>query len=131
MFLSENDLLANLIVLSPKVARKRFRNSIFEAWNWKCAYCDCCLTGDTATIDHIVPKRKGGHSTRNNLCCSCTRCNRSKATKDVFEYMNETHPNYSKERVSRINTWMKQETCSLKIFDNKIDGSTLVPRYAI
>lgn len=131
MFLSENDLLANLIVLSPKVARKRFRNSIFEAWNWKCAYCDCSLNLDTATLDHIVPKRKGGHSTRNNLCCSCTRCNRSKATQDVFEYMNEAHPNYSKERVSRINTWIKEETCLSKAPENNVNGSPFIPGYAI
>ena len=55
MFHTESDLLANLIVLSPKLARKRFRESIFEDWGWKCAYCDRQLNSGTATIDHIVP----------------------------------------------------------------------------
>ena len=33
MFHCENDLLANLIVLTPKVARKKFRESIFQEWH--------------------------------------------------------------------------------------------------
>ena len=36
----EQDLLVNLIELSPRNARRKFRQSIFESWEWKCAYCD-------------------------------------------------------------------------------------------
>ena len=36
----EQDLLANLIELSPKNARHKFRQCIFESWDWKCAYCN-------------------------------------------------------------------------------------------
>ena len=59
MFHTENELLQNLIVTSPKSARKKFRESIFESWGWKCMYCDTELTEQTATIDHIKPKFKG------------------------------------------------------------------------
>ena len=58
MFHTENELLQNLIVTSPKSARKKFRESIFESWGWKCVYCDTELTEQTATIDHIKPKFK-------------------------------------------------------------------------
>ena len=58
MFHCEQDLLVNLIVLSPKDARKKFRNYIFESWNWECAYCGKKLTPDTATIDHILQNTK-------------------------------------------------------------------------
>ena len=115
MFHTESDLLANLIVLSPKLARKRFRESIFEDWGWKCAYCDRQLNSGTATIDHIVPKHKGGHSTRANLACSCANCNRSKGSMGVFEYMNSSNLNYTEQRVDRIKKWMEQQPCSLKI----------------
>ena len=67
MFHTENELLQNLVVTSPKSARKKFRESIFESWGWKCMYCDTELTEDTATIDHIKPTFKGGHSTRSNM----------------------------------------------------------------
>ena len=36
----EQDLLVNLIELSPRNARRKFRQSIFESRKWKCAYCD-------------------------------------------------------------------------------------------
>lgn len=115
MFHCENDLLANLVVLSPKVARKRFRESIFEEWDWKCAYCDRQLSDRDATIDHIVPKHKGGHNTRNNLACACSDCNKAKGSMGVFEYMNINHRHYSEQRVGKIKDWMEQKPCSLKI----------------
>ena len=67
MFTCEQDLLKNLIVLSPKNARREFRQRIFEEWNWKCAYCDKHLTTNTATIDHIVPNI--GEAITQNLIC--------------------------------------------------------------
>lgn len=113
MFHTESDLLANLIVLSPKLARKRFRESIFESWNWQCAYCDRSLSDRDATIDHIIPKHKGGHSTRNNLACSCSNCNRAKGSQNVFDYLNPTHTHYSEQRLDKIKKWMEQKPCSV------------------
>ena len=76
----EQDLLANLIELSPKNARHKFRQCIFESWDWKCAYCDKQLDNKTATIDHILPKFKGGHNVKSNMICSCSKCNRLKGS---------------------------------------------------
>lgn len=115
MFHSENDLLANLIVLSPKSARKKFRQSIFEAWEWKCAYCEKQLCDRTATIDHIIPKHKGGHNTRNNLACCCNSCNKSKASTLPFEWLKEGHPLYSEEKVSRIKQWLEQKPLTINL----------------
>ena len=71
----EQDLLVNLIELSPQNARRKFRQSIFESWEWKCAYCSKELDSNSATIDHIVPKYKGGHNVKSNMVCSCSKCN--------------------------------------------------------
>jgi CRISPR/Cas system Type II protein with McrA/HNH and RuvC-like nuclease domain len=115
MFHRESDLLANLVVLSPKVARKRFRESIFQDWNWQCAYCDRQLSERDATIDHIVPKHRGGHNTRNNLACACSNCNKDKGSQNVFDYLSPDHRNYSEQRVAKIQTWMEQKPCSLRL----------------
>lgn len=114
MFHCENDLLANLIVLSPKIARKQFREGIFKDWEWCCAYCDKQLSSSEATIDHVVPKHKGGHSTRNNMVCSCAACNRNKGSQNVFEYMNPDHSHYSEQRVGKLKRWMEQKPCSMR-----------------
>jgi len=53
------------------------RKNVFLRDNNTCQYCgknDCLLT-----IDHIVPKDKGGKDTWNNLVASCNRCNRKKS----------------------------------------------------
>ena len=108
MYHCEQDLLANLIALSPKNARKEFRQHIFESWEWKCMYCDEELTEHTATIDHIKPKVKGGHSTRSNMGACCSKCNSKKGSQLVFDYFNESHPCYSEAKASKIKEWTDQ-----------------------
>ena len=115
MFDTAHDYLANLVVLSPKLARKRFRQHIFESWGWKCAYCDCDLNENTATIDHIRPRHKGGKSTRANMAASCVKCNFQKASRPVFDYYNETHPHYSEQRASKIKMWVEQQPAHLHL----------------
>ena len=115
MFHCEQDLLVNLIVLSPKDARKKFRNYIFESWNWECAYCGKKLTPDTATIDHILPKHKGGHNVRSNMACCCSSCNRSKGSSLVENWYTETNMHFTKERFDKINVWLEQKPNSIKL----------------
>ena len=115
MFHCEQDLLVNLIVLSPKDARKKFRNYIFESWNWECAYCGKKLTPDTATIDHILPKHKGGHNVRSNMACCCSNCNRSKGSSLVENWYTETNMHFTKERFDKINVWLEQKPNSIKL----------------
>ena len=105
MFHSEEDFLANLIVLTPKLARKKFRESIFEAWGWRCAYCDRQLCNNTATIDHIIPKHKGGHNTRRNMLCSCSNCNRKKGSSNWQSWYQATNY-YSHEKEKQIMDWI-------------------------
>ena len=94
MIQCENDLLLNLIALTPKNARREFRQQIFKDWNWQCAYCSKQLNENTATIDHIVPKYKGGHNVRSNMCCCCSQCNRDKASTLIEDWYTEKNINY-------------------------------------
>ena len=111
----EKDLLTNLIVLTPRTARRKFRNYIFESWDWKCAYCDEKLKEDTATIDHIIPKFKGGHSTRSNMCCACSNCNRLKGSTSLNDWYTPIYDYYCEKRLVKLKNWMRYESYSLKI----------------
>ena len=63
MFRDEQEPLTLLLELSPRLAKKRYRQSIYEAWHHKCGYC-----GEMATsLDHIVPRFRSGSNNRNNL----------------------------------------------------------------
>ena len=111
----EQDLLVNLIELSPQNARRKFRQSIFESWEWKCAYCDKDLDIDSATIDHILPKFKGGHNVKSNMLCSCSKCNRSKGSLLLEEWYNPSNLHYTEERLGKIKHWMENNSISIKV----------------
>ena len=115
MYHCEQDLLVNLIALSPKNARKEFRQHIFEAWEWKCAYCDKELDNLTATIDHIIPKFKGGHNIKSNMCCCCSDCNKDKGSTFLEEWYTPEFNYYCKERFVKIKNWMEQKPSSIKL----------------
>lgn len=86
-------------------------------------YCDAHLNKDTATIDHIKPKHKGGKSTRNNMGACCSSCNSNKGSRLVFEYYNQTHPCFTEEKASKIKQWMEENTISLSITSSDIKAT--------
>ena len=108
MFHNEQDLLANFISLSPKNARREFRHQIFKAWQWKCAYCNEQLDNMTATIDHIVPKFKGGHNVKSNMCCCCSKCNTSKGSTPLQDWYTVGSTYFCEKRLAKLKIWMEQ-----------------------
>ena len=52
------------------------RKSIFTRDGHRCVYCGA--THLPLTIDHVVPKVRGGTDTWDNLVCCCTKCNNLK-----------------------------------------------------
>jgi 5-methylcytosine-specific restriction endonuclease McrA len=111
MFSCEHEPLALLLELTPKLAKKRFRQAIYDSWDCKCGYC-----GDEATsLDHIIPRFKSGSSNRDNLLPSCRRCNTSKASIEMERWYKK-QDFYCEVRLKRIKTWMKQESVNLSLY---------------
>jgi hypothetical protein len=76
---SESDLVFSLQCLQRRTARKRFRKDILDSWDNICAYCG----SDRAhTLDHIIPRAKGGTTKRGNLLACCPTCNLDKSDSD-------------------------------------------------
>jgi len=104
MFSCEQEPIALLLELSPKLAKKRYRESIYQAWGHKCGYC-----GDNATsLDHIIPRFKSGSSNRNNLLPACRSCNANKASSKMEEWF-LSQPFFTQEKLDRINAWIDNE----------------------
>ena len=55
--------------------RKITRRAVFARDNWTCQYCG---SRTQLTVDHVVPRSKGGGSTWDNIVASCAPCNRRK-----------------------------------------------------
>lgn len=108
MFYSEHEPIALLVEVTPKLAKKRFRDEIYKSWNHKCAYCE----EDATSLDHIIPRHKSGETTRKNLVPACRRCNASKASSRLHEwYINQ--PFFCEARLNRIERWMSQNPFQL------------------
>jgi hypothetical protein len=108
MFADEHAPLALLVEITPKLAKKRFREDIYKAWDYSCAYCE-----DPATsLDHIVPRFKSGSSNRNNLVPACRRCNSNKASSEVETWYSQQEF-FSQARMEKIKFWMSQDVLDL------------------
>jgi 5-methylcytosine-specific restriction endonuclease McrA len=55
--------------------RKITRRAVFARDNWTCQYCG---SRANLTVDHVVPRSKGGLSSWENIVASCAPCNRRK-----------------------------------------------------
>jgi hypothetical protein len=65
------------------------RKRIHERDGWRCAWCFADLRGDGAqgvrTLDHVVPRSRGGDNAASNLVTACGGCNLERGEKDLVE----------------------------------------------
>jgi 5-methylcytosine-specific restriction endonuclease McrA len=57
--------------------RKITRRAVFARDDWTCQYCGA---RSNLTVDHVVPRSKGGSSDWENIVASCAPCNRRKGS---------------------------------------------------
>ncbi len=57
------------------------RFNIFARDGFKCQYCTKPLNTGTATLDHVLPRSKGGKTRWTNVVCCCKPCNTKKGSK--------------------------------------------------
>jgi 5-methylcytosine-specific restriction endonuclease McrA len=63
----------------PKSRLAYSKGAVFIRDNFKCQYCRKQLTMNTTTIDHVIPRSRGGQTTFRNTVTSCNKCNSYKA----------------------------------------------------
>lgn len=59
------------------------RKNILRRDNHKCQYCG--RSDLPLTIDHLIPKSKGGQDTWENLVAACIKCNNKKGDRTLEE----------------------------------------------
>ncbi len=69
----------------PKTKAKLSRTNIYKRDGFQCQYCGQHLSRARLTIDHVLPKSKGGVTSWTNCVASCLRCNAAKADKSLAE----------------------------------------------
>ena len=61
------------------------RKNIFRRDDYTCQYCSCKLEKSQATVDHVIPRCRGGKHIWDNVVCCCLRCNRKKGDRTPEE----------------------------------------------
>jgi 5-methylcytosine-specific restriction endonuclease McrA len=67
-------LLKKYVKLPDRHYRPTRRN-VFLRDNYTCAYCLKQLNSEELSVDHILPKSRGGKETWSNLITACKNCN--------------------------------------------------------
>jgi len=88
--------------VSKRVTKHRFRRLIIEAWGGCCAYCGC--QPGKITLDHVIPKAKGGTTQWSNLVPACSDCNVSKNHCNWIEWYQQ-QLSHTSEREAKIKAW--------------------------
>ena len=69
----------------PHQTRALSRKNILLRDRNTCQYCGTCLPAAELTLDHVIPRSRGGVSTWENLVACCHTCNRRKGNQMIHE----------------------------------------------
>jgi 5-methylcytosine-specific restriction endonuclease McrA len=75
--------LLQYVRVPKSVQRKISRRALFARDGWRCQYCGS--EGGKLTLDHVVPRSRGGESSWENVVTSCSPCNLRKGNRTLDE----------------------------------------------
>jgi len=68
----------------PRAVKRRIsRRALFARDGWKCVYCG--TAAGRLTLDHVIPRSKGGDSVWENVVTACAPCNLHKGDRLLEE----------------------------------------------
>lgn len=99
-------VVVNRYTIRRLFSNKDFKRFILDRDNYTCYFCSSY--GDT--IDHLLPRAKGGHTTPLNCVCACNLCNQSKAAMDAEEFIRSGIPEWNAAHQAELLELAMQET---------------------
>ncbi|HEX5983043.1 MAG TPA: HNH endonuclease [Solirubrobacterales bacterium] len=81
--------LVNYVRIPREAHRRKItRRAVLARDAWTCQYCGSTKAG--LTVDHVIPRSRGGQSVWENIVAACPPCNRRKGNRLPREI--EMHP---------------------------------------
>ena len=75
--------LVQYVRVPRAIQRKISRRALFARDGWRCVYCG--TSAGRLTLDHVVPRSKGGESIWENVVTACAPCNLRKGDRLLEE----------------------------------------------
>jgi len=79
------------VIVLRNVVKYKFNGIVCNRQNvlWRdqnrCQYCSKIFATENLTIDHVIPKSRGGNKTWKNLVAACKKCNQKKGCRTPIE----------------------------------------------
>ena len=79
------------VIVLTKVVRYHFtgivcnRQNVIWRDNNRCQYCSKVFSTESLTVDHVIPKSRGGEKSWTNLVTACKKCNQKKGCRTPKE----------------------------------------------
>jgi 5-methylcytosine-specific restriction endonuclease McrA len=105
------------IIATDHTFKKKLISYNKEIWIGKCIFCNkkLCINlqgipDDNVTIEHIIPKSKGGTNDLENLALACSRCNNEKGIRHDINKANKQRAFEVIEKLKekRMKRWRKE-----------------------
>lgn len=61
------------------------RENVYIRDDSRCQYCGKYFAMKHLTLDHVIPRSKGGRTSWENIVAACTKCNNAKADRSLHE----------------------------------------------
>jgi 5-methylcytosine-specific restriction endonuclease McrA len=72
--------LVNYVRIPREAHRRKItRRAVLARDSWTCQYCGSTKSG--LTVDHVIPRSRGGLSVWENIVAACASCNRRKGNR--------------------------------------------------
>ena len=78
-------LVLNEYARIPYKTASLTRNNVFKRDHYKCQYCGETLCKEVETLDHVIPRCRGGRHEWTNVVACCKFCNAKKADRTPEE----------------------------------------------
>jgi len=69
----------------PRYSLRFSRRNLFARDGHQCQYCGVDAPASQLSIDHVVPRSRGGQTTWENVVCCCIKCNSRKGSRTPKE----------------------------------------------
>jgi 5-methylcytosine-specific restriction endonuclease McrA len=73
--------LLDYVRVPRSTSRKISRRALFARDGWRCVYCG--TAAGRMTLDHVVPRSRGGESVWDNVVTACAPCNLRKGDRSL------------------------------------------------
>jgi 5-methylcytosine-specific restriction endonuclease McrA len=78
-------ILKEYVYVPHRKSKSPCKKNVYRRDGNRCQYCGCALNYKNSSIDHVMPRSRGGSNSWDNIVSACKPCNRRKGNRTPEE----------------------------------------------